>query len=341
VFALGKKQDANQIVEKIADEMSGDEFQSTQGIAWALMGVSRYLGGDTSNFTAKLNQGGAANDISSDKPISSIKLAKADGQFSLENTSGVKLFATLVNRGVPKAGNEQEMQKGLKLSSVYAIRDDENPKKWYPLNGKPAIQGSDVRFSVSVTNTKKFKTDNIALTIPVAAGMEIHSAADQPTTSKIDYSDIRDDRAHYYFSLKAGETKRFSLLATAAYKGRYYLPAINVEAMYDGKMRARLKGEWINIVKTEAEFKAMVDTKPEAAANAIDAAHYEKITIKVAKAWLYDDADETTRTKMYLISGDKAEVLNSKKASDNSRWLFIRFEGKAVVEKWLRAEVTE
>ena len=249
LIALGKKQDANQLLEKIADQMSGDQFQSTQGISWALMGVSRYLGGDTSNFSAKLSQDGKATEINSDKAISSISLAKAGNKFSLENTSGVKLFATLVNRGVPKAGNEQDLQKGLNIETLLEIRDDENAKKWHDLKDKPAIQGSDIRFTVRVKNTSNHQSDNIALTIPVAAGMEILSTTEQPATdSKYDYRDLRDDRIHYYFSLKRGEEKTFKLLVNASYKGRYYLPAINAEAMYDGTMQARQKGRWLDIV---------------------------------------------------------------------------------------------
>jgi hypothetical protein len=339
LITLGKKQDANQLLEKIADEMSGDDFQSTQGIAWALMGVSRYLGGDTSHFSATLTQEGADSEINSDKPISSIQLTNTNAEFNLKNTNSVKLFATLVNRGVPKAGSEQSIQKGLALKTSFEIRDDENPKKWYPLEGKPAIQGGDVRFTANISNTSKRDLENIALTIPVAAGMEIHPADAQASSSKFDYRDIRDDRIHYYFPLKKGETKEFKLLATAAYKGRYYLPAINVEAMYDGNVRARQKGTWINIVKTEEEFKALMDKKPVPAADA--KAEDDISSIKVEKAYLYNDANETTRTKMYLISGDKVKILKTQKASDNSRWLFIHFEGKTVLEKWIRAEVTE
>ncbi len=268
LIALDKKQDANQLLEKIADEMGGDKFQSTQGIAWALMGVSRYLGGDTSNFSVKLSQGlsqgnasGETKEIKSNKPISSIKLTKAGDKFNVENTSSVRLFATLVNRGVPKAGSEQGVQKGLKIKALYEVRDGEDVSKWHDLNDKPATQGRDIRFTVRVENTSNHKTENIALTIPVAAGMEILPTADQPSSSKVDYRDVRDDRVHYYFSLKKGESKIFKLMVNASYKGRYYLPAINAEAMYDGTMQARQQGKWIDIVKSEE--KVHVDTSNE------------------------------------------------------------------------------
>jgi len=353
LIALGKKKDANQLVEKIADEMNGDAFQSTQGIAWALMSVSRYLEGDTSHFSAKIAQDGSNNtlDIKSDKPIYSISIANEGAKFNLENTSNIKLFANLVNHGVPKAGSEQSIQTGLKLSVKYATRDEKDANKWQPISADIAIQGKDIVILAKITNTSGHDLENIALTIPVAAGMEILSTDDQgPSPYRADYRDIRDDRIHYYFSLKKGQSKKYLVLATAAYKGRYYLPAVNVEAMYEGNIRARLKGKWINIIETEDEGKdkaqgdspadAAKGTLADAVSNAVEN-NNDIRGIRIAKAYLYDDADETTRTKMYLVSGDKVKVLKHKKADDNSRWLFIKYKGAVELKKWIRAEVTE
>ena len=256
LVALNKKQDANQLLERIAEEMSGDNFQSTQGISWALMAFSRYLGGDTSKFTATLTQDGAESSISSDKVISTTKLIKADAQFKVENTTGVKLFANLLSKGVPVAGNEISQSKGLELDVDLDIRDTNDRKKWISSDSKPLAQGTDARITVTIKNTSNHNAENIALTIPVAAGMEILSASEQADSkSKYDYRDLRDDRIHYYFSLNKGQVKTFELLANASYQGRYYQPAINVEAMYDGNMKALAKGHWIDIVKTPTVTK--------------------------------------------------------------------------------------
>jgi len=169
--------------------------------------------------------------------------------------------------------------------------------------------------------------------------MEIASTTEQTLTkAKYDYRDIRDDRAHYYFSLKKDATKVFYLLANASYKGRYYLPAINVEAMYDGKMKARQKGQWINISSEETDTGSTENSggnKPDSSLIG------KQATIKSLRAWLYEKADETTRTKMYVVIGDKVKILKTAKGNDNSQWLFIHFEGKKVQEKWIRKETIE
>ena len=345
LVTLNKKQDANKLLEQIATEMGGDKYQNTQGIAWALMAVSRYLGGDTSHFSAVLTQDGTVTEINSDKPISSIKIAKADANVSVKNTSGVKLFATLVSHGVPVAGDEQSIAKGLKLDINYDVRDKEDSEIWNSMKKQNLLQGSDIRIKVSITNTSNRNAENIALTIPVAAGMEIATTTEQTLTkAKYDYRDIRDDRVHYYFSLKKDTTKVFYLLANASYKGRYYLPAINVEAMYDGKLKARQKGQWINIT-SEANTKADTGSTGNSGNNPENPITQsiigKQVAIKSLRAWLYDKADETTRTKMYLIVGDKVKILKTAKSDDNSQWLFIHFAGKKVLEKWIRKETIE
>ncbi|WP_339886035.1 hypothetical protein, partial [Polaribacter vadi] len=67
------------------------------------------------------------------------------------------------------------------------------------------------------------------------------------------YTDIRDDRVNFYFDLdrkrNTSETKTFTVLLNAAYLGTYYLPGIQVEAMYDNDYLVRTKGAWIEVVK--------------------------------------------------------------------------------------------
>ena len=51
------------------------------------------------------------------------------------------------------------------------------------------------------------------------------------------------------FDLAAGETRTTELVVNAAYLGRFYLPLVAVEAMYDATINARAKGQWVEIVE--------------------------------------------------------------------------------------------
>ncbi len=61
------------------------------------------------------------------------------------------------------------------------------------------------------------------------------------------YRDVRDDRALSYFELAPGETRTFKLRLNAAYQGRFYLPPVAVEAMYDPTLHTRSEARWIEV----------------------------------------------------------------------------------------------
>jgi alpha-2-macroglobulin len=66
-------------------------------------------------------------------------------------------------------------------------------------------------------------------------------------SSPFDYQDIRDDRVYTYFDLDRGASKSFRIRFNAAYEGRYYMPGISCEAMYDNSISARTKGGWVEV----------------------------------------------------------------------------------------------
>ena len=113
-------------------------------------------------------------------------------------------------------------------------------------------------------------------------------------------------------------------MANASYLGQFYVPAISVEAMYDGHLQARERGKWVHIVTPE-EAAVPEETK----------------TITAKKAILHDGSSDEQATKMYVIAGDKVTILSEAKDADGKLWYFIRFEGRKVLEKWIKAEATQ
>ncbi|MFI0427447.1 MAG: hypothetical protein ACH34V_10875, partial [Flavobacterium sp.] len=93
----------------------------------------------------------------------------------------------------------------------------------------------------------------VALSQIVPSGFEIMNSRytdfGSYAENKADYIDIRDDRTQFYFGIRAGETKTFTLLLNATYLGKYYFPGVQCEAMYDNNYLARTKGKWVQIVK--------------------------------------------------------------------------------------------
>ena len=348
LIALNKTQDANKFVEKIAAELKNDGFQSTQGIAWALMAVSRYLSGDTSHFSAKYTiDSQQSNAINSSTPFSQKVLNNIDRKGSdleVKNTSGSKLYASVMTRGLPRAGHEKSVSRGLKLQVSYTDMADSTE---LDLQGMPEVtQGTDIAITVDITNTSNAKVENIALTLPVAAGWEINNANYSLKSDKdknyliinqFDYQDVRDDRVYSYFSLDKKQSKTFRILVNASYSGRYYLPAISASAMYNGDMQARKKGQWITITKVKAVIKSKKD---EEKAKTAEAEKQEERIVQVKKAWLYDTPKADDITTLYLIEKDKFTVLEQK-AVEGVDWYFIRFIGVKIIEKWIKASDTK
>jgi hypothetical protein len=93
----------------------------------------------------------------------------------------------------------------------------------------------------------------MALSMLIPSGWEIINSRMEAVntlnskTDVPDYQDIRDDRVYMYFSLPKGSTKTFSVLLQSAYPGKFYLPSVQVEAMYDGSVRAYSGGYWVQV----------------------------------------------------------------------------------------------
>jgi len=56
-----------------------------------------------------------------------------------------------------------------------------------------------------------------------------------------------------YFDLRRGQEKRIETLLHASYTGRFYLPLVKVEAMYDATISARAMGQWVEVVAARKE----------------------------------------------------------------------------------------
>jgi len=63
-----------------------------------------------------------------------------------------------------------------------------------------------------------------------------------------DYRDYRDDRVNTYFSCNYKHKNVYYVNLNASYLGKYYLPAVSCEAMYDNSIFAHSAGTWVEVV---------------------------------------------------------------------------------------------
>jgi hypothetical protein len=240
------------MAQQISDALSADKWHSTQSIAFALLGMTRFVGDEGAGLVFNFNYrigNNAPQNVQAKTPIHQqqlVNIPSAGTAVQLNNTTQRKLYATLISSGIPSAGDEQADSQGLGLEVYYT------DTRGRPLAVDRLVQGSDIVALVTVRNQTQRKLENIALTHMVPSGWEIHNARlqgdEDATSAKLDYQDIRDDRIYSYFSLNPGEARTIRTVINATYLGRYYLPGISVEAMYDAGKHARSKGQWIEVV---------------------------------------------------------------------------------------------
>lgn len=164
------------------------------------------------------------------------------------NGTGV-LYAKLVVEGVPVIGDQSDKSRNVNLQVRYLNMDREE------ITPEQIEQGTDFIAEVTVSNpsTRGYLRE-MSIDHMFPSGWEIHNNrmdgfASTLTNSGSQYQDIRDDRIYTYYSLGKGNTKTFQVQLNATYLGRFYLPTVTTEAMYDNEISARVGGRWVEVVK--------------------------------------------------------------------------------------------
>jgi uncharacterized protein YfaS (alpha-2-macroglobulin family) len=156
------------------------------------------------------------------------------GEQVVKNNSNGTVYGTLIK--TQRSAVRTATSNGLKLEIKYT-----SAEIGATVNPASLPQGTRFIATVKVTNTSSAKAyENLALNFPVASGWEIQN--DRLTggsgEESYDYKDIRDDRVNWFFALPAGRHKTFTVQLRAAYEGRYMLPSVVAEAMYEPAIQA-------------------------------------------------------------------------------------------------------
>ncbi len=254
ICLMDKMKRAQQLADEIADEIGGDEWQSTQTTAYVLIAMARYAGisahGEKVEFKFSLNDGKKIS-VSSNSPIAQQELEvgnATEAKIIIENTGKTTLYPRLILEGIPAMGAETAAQNGMEIHVKYLSHDSRTN-----VDPSKLEQGTDFVATVEVKNTGRTgRYEEVALTHVFPSGWEIHNtrmdAGAIGADSTFDYQDIRDDRVYTYFDIDQGQTKTFHILLNASYLGKFYLPMVTVETMYDTKINARIPGRWISVV---------------------------------------------------------------------------------------------
>jgi alpha-2-macroglobulin len=250
------KQKAKPLIDELAKKLGSNSWYSTQTTAYGLMAISKFIGsedGDKSlNFSYKINIESDKNAVT-EMPITQFNLdmeKNPNGSVSISNKGKSVIFARIILTGIPAAGDQVSSENDLRMSIRYL---DLEGKEIY-VDRLP--QGKDIVAEVTVQHPGiRSDYEEMALTQIFPSGWEIRNTRMETADNiviqdKPEYEDIRDDRVYTYFDIKANQKKVFRIQLNATYLGKFYLPTIYCEAMYDNEVNAKKAGRWIEVVES-------------------------------------------------------------------------------------------
>lgn len=245
------------VAREMAKRIGGGRWYGTQTVAYSLLAMGKFVGNGDPDKELKFayrNGNGQWVDSGSDRPIMQINLPADGGKVALKNTANGMLFARLILRGQPLVGDNTAAENDLKIKVNYKTL------KGKSLDPNRIEQGTDFIAEVTVTNpgTRGVYYREMALSQVFPSGWEILNTRMSDVqhfknTSHATYQDIRDDRVYSYFDIGSKKIKTYRVQLNAAYQGRYYMPSVVCEAMYDYTINARQPGTWVEVVKPEIQ----------------------------------------------------------------------------------------
>ncbi len=250
---LGEKTKAWPLAKEVANALSADNYMSTQETAYSLLAMCEFIGakGDNTEMIISYTLNGTANKIqTSKKTMTQLRYGEMDfakkGVVSVTNEGKSTLFGKVIVEGTPLIGDKTAASNNLVLEVIY------KDMKGMVIQPDKLIQGTDFYAEVKITNpgTKGF-LEEMTLNQIFPSGWEIHNTRldGTPTSNMARYQDIRDDRIYTYYDLTPNSSKMFVVQLNATYLGKFYLPTVYSEAMYDNLINARIPGRWVEVIK--------------------------------------------------------------------------------------------
>ncbi len=251
---LNQKAKAASLLQPIAARLGEDTWYSTQTTAYGLLAVAKFCGTNKAanklQYSYVLDKKSAT--VNTNDYFNSTPLNFTGNATTVTNTGKNVLFVRLVLEGQPVAGQNNFLPNRPDILDMDVVYKRLNGASFNPTTAK---QGTDFYAEVTVKNPGRMGYyEQMALTQIFPSGWQIVNTRVNDNqsllaSSPFTYQDIRDDRVFTYFNIRENETLVYKVLLNASYIGRYYLSAVQCEAMYDKNISATKDGQWVEVVK--------------------------------------------------------------------------------------------
>lgn len=247
---------AKDVLDELSENLTSQRWMSTQTTAYCLLSIAKFVGkaGQDGEISYNIEINGNSEKVKTEKALSQQKLdvdKKTSGTIEIENLSEKMLFAKVQLSGIPLIGDNTDASHDLVMKVRYTDLDGNH------LDVSKLEQGTDFIAEVKISHPGvRNNYKEMALTQIFPSGWEIRNLRlEENTTLNVGdsprYQDIRDDRVYTYFDVKKGYTKAYRILLNATYAGKFYLPTVYCEAMYNNEISAQKAGQWVKVVKAD------------------------------------------------------------------------------------------
>lgn len=237
---------ALKLAREVAAEFSASNC-TTQEVAFVSAAMNRLAGifGDAATEVVIRPKEGKAVSLREIKGIYTMAADPNSGAAHAENRGNREVYLSLTTRRYPQATEQlPAVANGIAFDIRYT---DANGKE---VNPERLAQGDEFYAEITVRKAMK-EIRSLALTYAIPSGWEIWNErmVNDHTSELGDYTDIRDDRISWYFSLDVGQSRTFTVRLRAAYCGRCLMPPTVCEDMYDTSCRAVSTSRFVEVVK--------------------------------------------------------------------------------------------
>lgn len=202
---------------------------TTQETAWILLALSQH--GEKIAQSGELVLDGSTRTFSA-LPWGETLTSHTGKMLTLRNKSSQPLYIALIAEGHPLAP-QPAIESGLRIETAFRRKSDKMPVKAFS-------KGERFLWQITITSLQgTTRIPNIALTLPLPAGWHVENPRFLHRSEEfiadggeIVYVDQRDDRLIIYFTMQKPSVQ-LTIPALVLYEGRYHLPSISVEAMYE------------------------------------------------------------------------------------------------------------
>ena len=255
--ALDRQSEQLPLVNRLSERLSSDEWLNTQETSFAILALADYYrkyqpAAGEMEFVYRYSD--IEETVRTPEVIWANQPMK-DGDkghfpMQIQNTGESTLHLLAKVSGEHPQEKIAASQNGIRLTVDYKTMEE------LPLSVSDLEQGTNFEARITVQNPTVQPLSHLALTTIIPSGWEILNTRFLPVSAtkdtKVSYQDIRDDRVLSYIDyLPAGSQVTVKINLCAVYAGRFYLPPVTCEAMYNQMIRANTSSSWVEVRESD------------------------------------------------------------------------------------------